>query len=92
MEISVDISMYPLQEEFRKPILAFISSIENEDKIDVVKNDLSTQIHGDYKIIMQLLEKEMFSVFTEIPHSIFVLKFVGNNRLKENGIYKDKRE
>ena len=91
MEISVDISMYPLQEEFRKPILAFINAIENENSIDVVKNDLSTQIHGDYKIIMQLLEKEMFSVFTEIPHSIFVLKFVGNNRLKENGIYKNKR-
>lgn len=92
MEISVDISMYPLQEDFRKPILAFIDSLEKVDNIDVVKNDLSTQIHGDYKIIMQLLEKEMFSVFTQIPDSIFVLKFVGNNRLKTNGRYKDKRE
>lgn len=92
MEISVDISMYPLQEDFRKPILAFIDSLEKVDNIDIVKNDLSTQIHGDYKIIMQLLEKEMFSVFTQIPDSIFVLKFVGNNRLKTNGIYKDKRE
>jgi len=92
MEISVDISMYPLQEEFRKPILAFINAIENETSIDVVKNDLSTQIHGDYNIIMKLLEKEMFSVFTQIPDSIFVLKFVGNNRLKKDGIYKEKRD
>ena len=86
MEISVDISMYPLQKEFEAPILAFIEMLEKEERVDVVRNELSTQVHGDYKIIMTLLEKEMFSVFTEIPDSIFVLKFVGNNRLGNLGI------
>ena len=80
MEISVDISMYPLLQEFETPILAFISMLEKEPSVEVVRNELSTQIHGEYKTIMALLEKEMFSVFTEIPDSIFVLKFVGNNR------------
>ena len=80
MEISVDISMYPLQKEFEAPILTFISKLEKESSVEVVRNELSTQVHGDYKVIMALLEKEMFSVFTEIPDSIFVLKFVGNNR------------
>ena len=28
MEISVDISMYPLQEDYEKPILAFIKGLE----------------------------------------------------------------
>ena len=86
MEISVDISMYPLQKEFETPILAFISQLEKEDSVEVVRNELSTQIHGDYKTIMALLEKEMFSVFTEIPDSIFVLKFVGNNRQGKLGV------
>ena len=86
MEISVDISMYPLQQEFEAPILAFISQLEKEESVEVVRNELSTQIHGDYKIIMALLEKEMFSVFTEIPDSIFVLKFVGNNRQGKLGV------
>ncbi len=80
MEISVDISMYPLQHEFEAPILAFIVMLEKEKCVEVVRNELSTQVHGEYKIIMTLLEKEMFSVFTEIPDSVFVLKFVGNNR------------
>ena len=84
MEISVDISMYPLQREFEAPILAFIDKLEREKSVEVVRNELSTQVHGDYKTIMLLLEKEMFSVFTEIPDSIFVMKFVGNNR---RGIY-----
>ena len=86
MEISVDISMYPLQKEFETPILAFISQLEKETSVEVVRNELSTQVHGEYKIIMALLEKEMFSVFTEIPDSIFVLKFVGNNRQGKLGV------
>jgi len=86
MEISVDISMYPLQKEFEAPILAFISQLEKETSVEVVRNELSTQIHGEYKTIMTLLEKEMFSVFTEIPDSIFVLKFVGNNRQGKLGV------
>jgi len=86
MEISVDISMYPLQKEFEAPILAFIAMLEKEERVEVVRNELSTQVHGDYKVIMALLEKEMFSVFDEIPHSIFVLKFVGNNRLGNLGV------
>jgi len=84
MEISVDISMYPLQHDFEAPILAFIELLEREERVEVVRNELSTQVHGDYKVIMALLEKEMFPVFTEIPDSIFVMKFIGNNR---RGIY-----
>lgn len=84
MEISVDISLYPLQEGYEKPILAFIAALEEEQSVDVVRNELSTQVHGDYHTIMQLLEKEILSVFDEIPHSIFVIKLVGNNR---KGIY-----
>jgi len=86
MEISVDISMYPLQKEFETPILAFISQLEKEASVEVVRNELSTQIHGDYKTIMALLEKEMFAVFSKIPDSIFVLKFVGNNREGKLGV------
>lgn len=86
MEISVDISMYPLQKEFEAPILAFISMLENETRVEVVRNELSTQIHGDYRVIMALLEKEMFSVFADIPDTIFVLKFVGNNRQGQLGV------
>ncbi len=81
MQISVDISMYPLKEEFEKPILAFISAVEIESGVDVVRNDLSTQIYGDYETIMGLLKREIYEVFVDIPHCVFVLKIVGNNRL-----------
>lgn len=80
MEISVDISMYPLQSEYEAPISAFIERLKQEPAVKVSCNELSTQLHGDYRVIMQMLEEEIYSVFKEIPDSIFVLKFVGHNR------------
>ena len=80
MEISVDISMYPLQKEYEAPISAFIEKLKQEPSVKVSCNELSTQLHGDYKTIMKLLEEEIYAVFNEIPDSIFVLKLVGHNR------------
>ena len=80
MEISVDISMYPLQKEYESPISAFIERLKTEPTVKVSCDELSTQLHGDYRTIMKLLEEEIYSVFKEIPDSIFVLKFVGHNR------------
>ena len=85
MQISVDISLYPLKEMgYEQPILDFIAALEKEPNVDIVRNELSTQIHGDYAIIMQLLQQEIYTVFEEIPDSVFVIKIVGNNR---KGIY-----
>lgn len=84
MEISIDISLYPLQAEYEEAILAFIAALEKESTIAVIRNELSTQVHGEYHTIMKLLEQEILSVFEEIPHSVFVLKLVGNNR---KGLY-----
>ncbi len=80
MEISVDISLYPLQENYEAPIFAFIKGLEKNPDITVIKNQLSTQIYGDYHAIMSLLQDEMYEVFKEIPKSAVVLKFIGNNR------------
>ncbi|MGC9351697.1 MAG: hypothetical protein ACP5D3_06880 [Sulfurovum sp.] len=85
MQISVDISLYPLKEMgYEQPILDFIAALEKEQNVDIVRNELSTQVHGDYAIIMTLLQEKIYAVFEELPDSVFVLKLVGNNR---KGIY-----
>ena len=80
MEISVDISLYPLKEDYVKPILAFIKGLESNPNITVKKNQLSTQIYGDYDDVMALISTEMKDVFEAMPHSAMVMKFVGTNR------------
>ncbi|MEX0614673.1 MAG: YkoF family thiamine/hydroxymethylpyrimidine-binding protein [Methylophaga sp.] len=80
MRISVDISLYPLTEQYVEPILAFIDQLENNPKLVVKRNSLSTQVFGEYQDVMAAMNSEIEAVFTAMPHSAFVLKMVGTDR------------
>jgi uncharacterized protein YqgV (UPF0045/DUF77 family) len=80
MRISVDISLYPLTEQYVEPILAFIDQLENNPKLVVKRNSLSTQVFGDYQDVMAAMNSEIEAVFAAMPHSAFVLKMVGTDR------------
>ncbi len=80
MRISVDISLYPLTEQYVEPILAFIDQLENNPKLVVKRNSLSTQVFGEYQDVMAAMNNEIEAVFAAMPHSAFVLKMVGTDR------------
>jgi len=80
MRISVDISLYPLTEDYVEPILAFILQLENNPKLIVKRNSLSTQVFGEYRDVMDVIDKEMENVFAQLPHSVFAMKFIGTDR------------
>lgn len=82
MKISLDISMYPLQDEFCQPIIDFIERLEQAPGLVLERNSLSTQVFGDYRTIMNLMTEELETVFEQNPHTIFVMKMVGVNRSK----------
>ena len=75
MNISVDISYYPLKEEFIPPIKNFIGRLNAYDSIVVKTNGISTQVFGDYFEVMEIITKEIHKSF-ELPHSVFVLKII----------------
>lgn len=80
MRISVDISLYPLREDFVAIILDFIERISDNPRLTIIRNSLSTQVFGEYREVMDVLDAEMEMVFTKVPHSVMVLKFIGNDR------------
>lgn len=80
MRISVDISLYPLTEQFVEPILGFIHKLEQNPKLMISRNNLSTQIFGEYRDVMDAMDTEMEAIFRQLPHSVFVLKIIGNDR------------
>lgn len=73
MKISVDISYYPLTEEFKAPIKQFIAKLNSYTEIIVKSNGMSTQVFGDYADVMRIITKEIEQAM-ELPHSIFILK------------------
>ena len=80
MRISVDISLYPLTEQFVEPILAFIDKLEQNPRLKISRNNLSTQVFGEYRDVMNAMDAEIEAIFKQLPHSVFVLKIIGNDR------------
>ena len=76
METSVDISLYPLKEEFIPAVAEFIQRISAYPGVNVVRNDLSTQLFGDYDRIMDLLKIEIRHSWQTHGKGVFVIKFL----------------
>lgn len=76
MKASVDISMYPLKEEYETPILDFIHRLRKQPELAIHTNSLSTQITGDYDLIMDVLKQEIKLSFLENTTQIMVLKIL----------------
>ncbi len=76
MQASVDISLYPLKEDYIPAIAEFIDRISQHPQISVTRNDLSTQLFGDYDKIMDILKKEIRYSWETWGKGVFVIKFL----------------
>ena len=79
MKASVDISLYPLKDEYIPAIKEFIDRVQRYPEITVVRNDLSTQLYGNYELIMDLLKVEVRLSWEKYGKSIFVIKLLGDD-------------
>ncbi len=75
MNTSVEISYYPLNDEFIPPIKEFIDRLNTYSNITVKTSGMSTQVFGKYVEVMEILTREIHKSF-ELPHSVFILKIV----------------
>ena len=75
MNISVEISYYPLHDEFVPPIRQFIESLHNHQGLIILTNGMSTQVFGEYGQVMDILKEEIEKSFKN-PHSVFVMKII----------------
>lgn len=52
MRITVEMSLYPLREDFVGAITDFILDLRERPGIEVVTNAMSTQVRGEYAAVM----------------------------------------
>ena len=74
MRITVEMSLYPLQGQPIEKILAFIETITSEPRIEVVVNQLSTQVRGELEVVMGTLTKALERSFGAGGSQALVLK------------------
>ncbi|WP_218310734.1 YkoF family thiamine/hydroxymethylpyrimidine-binding protein [Alteromonas antoniana] len=76
MQVMVELSLYPLVDDFIGPIAAFIERLNGYDGLSVMTTSTSTQVTGDYPLVMQVLGDEMQRTHEEVGQAIFVAKFL----------------
>lgn len=78
MEVAVDISLYPLDADFIPPIKDVIERLNQHDGIEVWTNAMSTQLFGEFDIVMPALQQEIGKTFEQLPKAIFAIRILNN--------------
>lgn len=77
MKIGVEISLYPLRNDYIPPIRGFIDRLNADGRFKVITNDMSTQVFGEYAAVMDALAREIRPTFENDGKAIFVMKVLG---------------
>ena len=79
MNISVELTLSPLQDEFERPIIAFIKKLRASG-FTVLENPLSTQVYGPYDELMALLNSAIKEAFIDLENVVLYMKLVKSDR------------
>ena len=76
MRITADISLYPLTPNFVAHIKSFIHKLRAEPGLEVVTNQLSTQVRGDYDAVTDAIQRCMREAMQADGTKVFVVKYL----------------
>lgn len=76
MNITVDISMYPLDADYKPAIKAFIRRLRTHAGLTLVTNQLSTQINGDFGAVTAALNDCIQQSMEATNKVVFVTRYL----------------
>ncbi len=79
MDISVELTFSPLQDDFEPHIIKLIKALRKSG-LHIKENPLSTQIYGDYQAVMKVLNTEIETALNAVEHGVLFMKIVKSNR------------
>ncbi|PIY08212.1 MAG: hypothetical protein COZ18_13400 [Flexibacter sp. CG_4_10_14_3_um_filter_32_15] len=78
MTVSVEVSVYPLIENYKPAVKAFIKLLSENKNLQLKVNGISTHIFGELSEVMPSLEKAIQACF-ETQKASVVVKFLGTD-------------
>ena len=76
MKLTAELSVYPLREDFKNVVEAFISELLKQEDIVAVTNSMSTQISGEDTAVFAAIEKALRTSYAHFGHQVLVAKFI----------------
>ncbi len=79
MNISVELTFSPLQNDFEAHIINFIKKLRASG-LTILENPLSTQVFGNYDEVMKVLQSEIKIAFELMDKGLLYMKIVKSDR------------
>ncbi len=79
MKISIELSLYPLDDQFLTIIQDIVKKLNAANGIDCITNTMSTQIFGEFEKVMALLTEIIRYSFETYGKQVFVAKFLNSD-------------
>ncbi|MFT7089347.1 MAG: hypothetical protein ACJAU4_001153 [Glaciecola sp.] len=76
MQLAVEISLYPLHQEYVPYIQNFIDRLNTDKDLLVKTSHTSTLVSGEFSYVMQMMQTQMRETFEQVGQAIFVCKFL----------------
>ena len=77
--ITVELSLYPLAEDYAPAIRDFIARLKKHQQIEVMTTATSTQVVGEHSEVFNILSEETKKTFESGKHA-FVIKILSFER------------
>jgi uncharacterized protein YqgV (UPF0045/DUF77 family) len=79
MRITVDISLYPLDSDYIPPIKGFIRRLRAFDGLELVTNQLSTQVRGEFEQVTAALNACMRESMETGRKMVFLTRYLNSD-------------
>ena len=76
MRITADMSMYPLADKYKPAVISFIKELHEVEGLEVVTNQLSTQIRGEFDIVTGAINRCLKKSIVEQGKLVLVVKYL----------------
>ena len=76
MIVTAELSLYPLRDDAIPVIKEFIHDLRRSEGIEIITNQLSTQIRGDFDAVTGAMNRGMRKVMAEEGTVIVVAKYL----------------
>ncbi|GMW08160.1 MAG: YkoF family thiamine/hydroxymethylpyrimidine-binding protein [Gammaproteobacteria bacterium] len=76
MRITAEISLYPLADDFVGDIREFIRQLRREPGLEIISNQLSTQLRGEYAAVTGAIGRCMAESMRQGGPMVFVVKYI----------------
>ncbi len=76
MNITVDISMYPLDANYKPAIKAFIRRLREFEELTLVTNQMSTQVNGAFETVTSAINTCIRESMEQQDKVVFVARYL----------------